>query len=235
MSDMSIRRSAGISGSTGIGESAGGSKKELLLDRVVDHFVADGLGDLSLRKIAGAIGTSHRMLLYHFGSKNGLLVEVMRAVEARTRAQFSLIGTEPGDKTDQVVREMWHFLADPEQGDFERLFFALYGRALQGDDLVRPLLGESIESWLATNEMVAATQDIPADVVRVHARLGLAVVRGLLLDLLATGDRAGVDAALEVFARRYAGRWWEADPLAGGPLGGGPLAGDPTPVSARAS
>ena len=50
---------------------------------------------------------------------------------------------------------------------------------------------------------------MPADVTRVHARLGLAVTRGLLLDLLATGDRAGVEAALEVFARRYAGRWWE--------------------------
>ena len=57
----------------------------------MDHFVADGLGDLSLRKIAAAIGTSHRMLLYHFGSKSGLLVEVVRAVEARTRAQFGAI------------------------------------------------------------------------------------------------------------------------------------------------
>jgi AcrR family transcriptional regulator len=205
--------------------SAVRSRKELLLDRVVDHFVVDGLGDLSLRKIAGAIGTSHRMLLYHFGSKNGLLVEVVRAVEARTRAQFSLIGSEAGGETDQVVREMWQFLADPEQGDFERLFFALYGRALQGDDLVRPLLAESIGSWLATNEIVAATQGIPADVARVHARLGLAVVRGLLLDLLATGDRTGVDAALEVFARRYAGRWWEVDPITG----------NPTAVSSRAS
>ena len=43
-----------------------------------------------------------------------------------------------------------------------------------------------------------------------HARLGLAVTRGLLLDLLATGDRAGVEAALDGFARRYRGRWWDA-------------------------
>src|SRR6202034_2089585 len=102
------------------------SAKEVLLEQVVDHFVTDGLGDLSLRKIANAIGTSHRMLLYHFGSKNGLLVEVVRAVEARTRAQFSLIANQAGEETDQVVREMWQLLADPEQGDFERLFFALY-------------------------------------------------------------------------------------------------------------
>ena len=56
------------------------SAKDVLLERVVDHFVADGLGDLSLRKIAGAIGTSHRMLLYHFGSKDGLLLEVVGLV-----------------------------------------------------------------------------------------------------------------------------------------------------------
>ena len=42
------------------------------------------------------------------------------------------------------MRDMWRFVADPEQGDFERLFFALYGRALQGDEQVRPLLAESI-------------------------------------------------------------------------------------------
>jgi AcrR family transcriptional regulator len=202
--------------------SPGGSTKDLLLDRVVDHFIADGLGDMSLRKIAGAIGTSHRMLLYHFGSKSGLLVEVVRAVEARARAQLGTIAGSVGHETDQVVRDVWRFLAEPALGDFERLFFALYGRALQGDELVRPLLAESIQSWLETNETLATAQGIPVDVARVHARLGLAVVRGLLLDLLATGDRAGVDAALEAYARRYAGTWWALEP-------------DPTTVNARAS
>ena len=56
---------------------------------------------------------------------------------------------------------------------------------------------------------LSARWGVPADVARTHARLGLAVTRGLLLDLLATGDRDGVEAALEVFADRYRGRWWE--------------------------
>jgi AcrR family transcriptional regulator len=193
------------------------SAKDLLLDEVVDHFVTDGLGDLSLRKIASAIGTSHRMLLYHFGSKSGLLLEVVRAVEARSRGELGEMGQGDDLGTDQVIREMWQFLADPAQADFERLFFALYGRALQGDEQVRPLLGESIASWLEANETLAATRGIPLDEARVHARLGLAVVRGLLLDLLATGDRAGVDASLEVFARRYAGSWWEPESSPEGP------------------
>jgi AcrR family transcriptional regulator len=193
------------------------SARDLLLERVVDHFVTDGLGDLSLRKIASAIGTSHRMLLYHFGSKNGLLLEVVRAVEARSRAQLGEIGLEAGLETDQTIREMWRFVADPAQADFERLFFALYGRALQGDAQVRPLLEESIAVWLEANDTRATARGIPPDQARVHSRLGLAVVRGLLLDLLATGDRAGVDASLEVFARRYAGSWWEDEPSPVGP------------------
>jgi AcrR family transcriptional regulator len=190
----------------------GKSARELLLDQVVDHFVTDGLGDLSLRKVAAAIGTSHRMLLYHFGSKNGLLLEVVRTVEARSRGHFGEVGHAAGLESDRVIREMWQFVADPVQGDFERLFFALYGRALQGNAEVRPLLGESITSWLEANDALAEAQGMAPEQARVHARLGLAVVRGLLLDLLATGDRVGVDASLEVFARRYAGSWWEDDP-----------------------
>jgi len=211
------------------------SAKDLLLDQVVDHFVTDGLGDLSLRKVAAAIGTSHRMLLYHFGSKNGLLLEVVRAVEARSRGQFGELGRGAGFETDRVIREMWRFVADPAQRDFERLFFALYGRALQDDAQMRPLLVESIASWLEANDALASARGLPLDQARVHARLGLAVVRGLLLDLLATGDRAGVDASLEVFARRYAGSWWEAEGDPAGPAGpAGPARPDST-VSPRAS
>lgn len=181
-----------------------------LLDAVIDHFTTDGLADQSLRRIADAVGTSHRMLLYHFGSKDGLLLEVVREVEARTRAQFAAVGHAAApERTDELVRSMWRYVADPAVGDFERLFFALYGRALQGDEAVRPLLRDDIETWIRANTSVATEDGVPEEVARAHARLGLAVTRGLLLDLLATGDRAGVDDALEVFARRYRGRWWE--------------------------
>lgn len=185
------------------------SPKERLLDAVIAHFAADGLADQSLRRIAEAIGSSHRMLLYHFDSKDGLLLEVVREVEARTQARLASVAQVAGEQTDEVIRRMWSYVADPELASFERLFFALYGRALQGDEAARPLLRDDIARWLETNVALSAELGAPADVVRTHSRLGLAVVRGLLLDLLATGDRAGVEAALEVFAGGYAGRWWE--------------------------
>jgi len=188
-----------------------GGARERLLEAVIEHFAAEGLADQSLRRIAEAIGTSHRMLLYHFGSKDGLLLEVVRAVEARTQVRLaSLAEAEDAfGRTDELIRSMWAYLADPALGDFERLFFALYGRALQGDESIRPLLHDDIEHWLDANVTLSAPLGVPPDVARTHARLGLAVTRGLLLDLLATGDRAGVEEALGVFADRYRGRWWE--------------------------
>jgi AcrR family transcriptional regulator len=187
------------------------SPKERLVDGAIEHFARDGLADQSLRRIAEAIGTSHRMLLYHFGSKEGLLLEVVRAVEARTQAQFAALAEEAGGETDTFVRAMWAHVADPSLAGLERLFFALYARALQGDAVARPLLRDDIQHWLEANAAVSEPLGIPPGVAQAHARLGLAVTRGLLLDLLATGDRAGVDAALEAFAGRYSGRWWETE------------------------
>ncbi len=187
------------------------SPRQRLLDAVIDHFTTDGLADQSLRRIAEAIGSSHRMLLYHFGSKDGLLLEVVRAVEARTQVRLAHVAAIADMRSDVVIRRMWSYLTDPALAGFERLFFALYGRALQGDSAALPLLQDDIEHWLEANDALAAEAGVPSELVRTHSRLGLAVMRGLLLDLLATGDRAGVDAALEAFAGGYEGRWWGAE------------------------
>ena len=191
------------------GEAAVRPTRQRLLNAVVAYFEAQGLADQSLRRIAEAIGTSHRMLLYHFGSKDGLLLAVVREVEARTKVRLTALSEDIAGDTDGLIRRMWSYLSDPALGDFERLFFALYGRALQGDEAIRPLLEDDIEHWLDINVAVTAPLGVPADVARTHARLGLAVTRGLLLDLLATGDRDGVESALGVFASIYRGRWWE--------------------------
>jgi AcrR family transcriptional regulator len=196
-------------------DHAGPDARQRLLEAVIEHFTTEGLADQSLRRIAEATGTSHRMLLYHFGSKDGLLLEVAREMETRTQTRLAETVGAAGDETDEVIRRMWTYLADPALGDFERLFFALYGRALQGDPSIRPLLNDDIAHWLDANEALSASLGVPAGVARTHARLGLAVTRGLLLDLLATGDRAGVEAALLVFADRYRGRWWVRQEQAG--------------------
>jgi hypothetical protein len=60
---------------------------------------------------------------------------------------------------------------------------------------------------------------VPPDEARAEARLAIAVTRGLLLDLLATGDVDAVGAAMDRFTALYL----HARPgLAAGPSGSGP-------------
>jgi AcrR family transcriptional regulator len=181
----------------------GGDARERLLDAAVAYVSEHGLGDLSLRALARALGTSHRMLIYHFGSKEELLVEVVRAVEERQRD--ALAAVDPGESPTQaqLMRTMWRRFADPSLAPNERLFFELYGQALQGRPHTAHLLDGIVESWVEPAVEISSRYGVPDDVARVDARLAVAVTRGLLLDLLATGDRAAVDAAMERFVALY--------------------------------
>lgn len=179
-----------------------------LLVAAVDHATGHGVSDWSLRGIAAAIGTSHRMLIYHFGSKEGLLVEVVRTVEERQREALAdlwrdLDADPPADPAE-VARRFWRRLADPALWPAERLFYELYGQALAGRAGTERFLDGIVESWLGPLAELMRRTGVPAEHVRATARLGVAVARGLLLDLLATGDRAGVDEAMERFVAGHA-------------------------------
>jgi AcrR family transcriptional regulator len=187
----------GSPGSPG-GQQEGQAPRGKLLAAAIDYVVAHGLGDLSLRDLAAAIGTSHRMLIYHFGSKEGLLVAIVAAIEADQRDFLAGLAADPDAGPVEATRIMWERVSDPAMWPSERLFFEVYGQALQGRPGTAGFGDGGAESWveLAAN---ANPFGLPAKTARADARLGVAVVRGLLLDLLATGDRAAVDAAFERF------------------------------------
>ena len=170
--------------------------RDKLLAAAIDHVLAHGLSDLSLRELAPAIGTSHRMLIYHFGSKEGLIVAVIQAVEEAQRAAFADLETASLSPAD-AMRAMWRRFTDPALGPHERLFFEIYGQALQGRPGAVDLLDGIIESWVEPTAQYAIARGADPDAARAEARLGVAVTRGLLLDWLATGDREGVDQAFE--------------------------------------
>jgi AcrR family transcriptional regulator len=180
-----------------------GEARERLLAAVVEHVSAHGIGELSLRDVAAAIGTSHRMLIYHFGSREGLMVAVVRAVEAAQRAFLAEFAADDSVAPVEVMRRMWRRLADPSLWPSERLFFEIYSQALQGRPGTGGLLDDIVDSWVEPMVEYARQRGLDPDAARSDARLGVAVSRGLLLDLLATGDRAGVDAAVERYLAQY--------------------------------
>jgi AcrR family transcriptional regulator len=136
------------------------------------------------------------MLIHHFGGREGLLVAVVREVEARQRALLDDVIPDPEASPGDAMRAWWKHISDPRLWPNERLFYELYGQALQGRPGTVALLDGIVDSWLepaATMLTQLGFEDGEAT-----ARLGIAVTRGLLLDLLATRDHERVDAAMDV-------------------------------------
>ncbi|MFE0103620.1 TetR family transcriptional regulator [Streptomyces sp. NPDC059009] len=182
-----------------------GGRRAQLVDAAVDYVAAHGIVDLSLRALGAGIGVSHRMLIHHFGSKEQLLLEIVRASERRRRESLSRLRLDPALAPADAARLLWRQLTDPQLAPQERLFFEIYGHALRGRPEAAPFLEGLVNDWLEPLVAAELATGMDPDMARNRARLGLATVRGLLLDLLATGDRAGVDAAMEEFLRMYYG------------------------------
>jgi AcrR family transcriptional regulator len=172
--------------------------RDRVLAAAVGRALDTGIADLSLRQLAEAIGTSHRMLIYHFGSREGLLAAVTREVEQQQRAAL----LESGTATAHDARQAWQRLSDPKLWPQERLFFELYAHALRGRPGTEGFLDGIVESWVAPAADALVKAGADERTARADARLSVAVVRGLLLDLLATEDRAGVTEAYERFLTR---------------------------------
>ncbi len=165
-------------------------RRRALLDALVATFAEGGIGGRSLREVARAVGTSHRMLLHHFGSREELLLAIVEEVERRQTAELASLPDGPAEAT----AAMWAILRRRELRPFVRLFFECYARAAQGEKPFTRMLPGVVDGWLAALDARPGGRADPA-----LGRLGLAVFRGLLLDLVATGDEAAIDAAAARF------------------------------------
>jgi hypothetical protein len=105
-----------------------------------------------------------------------------------------------------VGEQWWKHISDPSLWPNERLFFELYGQALQGRAHAADFLDGIVEDWVDPVARASIEQGIPESLARAHARLGVAVTLGLLLDLLATGNTNAVDQAMQAFIDLY-GVW----------------------------
>ncbi len=163
-----------------------------LLEAAYRYALRHGLADLSLRPLATAVGSSPRVLLYLFGSKDGLV----RALLGRARAEeLALLDrlrqTDRGTSTVDAARTVWSWLAAPEHRPLLALWVEAYGRSLTEPD--GPWAGfarQTVLDWLDVLADPTQTRDVTG------RTLTLAVLRGALLDLLATGDAERTGAAV---------------------------------------
>jgi AcrR family transcriptional regulator len=169
-----------------------------LLERSVSYVAANGLSGLQLRPLAKAVGSSPRGLLYYFGSKDSLIVEVLARAGARQREIFATLTRVP-ESYAQTIRGAWELMSAPENGHIFRLFFEVYGLALQDRKRFPGFFERAVHGWLSYLEVPALRDGYSADEARALATVLLAGFRGFLLDLCATGERERLARAVELW------------------------------------
>ncbi len=163
-----------------------------LLDACADHALAHGLPD-RLEPLATATGTSARMLIYHFGTRDALLRAVLGRARQRQLDVFGdLLRAHPGEAYPATLARAWSSISGPDGQPFLRLFG-------QGREGAVQRLGPGFRR-AATTDWLGPLEDGLRSAGRPDlATLVLAVIRGLLMDLEATGDTARADRAFADF------------------------------------
>jgi AcrR family transcriptional regulator len=170
------------------------NRKEQLRDAALAYLVEHGLTGVSLRPMAAQLGTSARILIFHFKSKEGLMTEVMEELHARLQASFLKLSESP-DRSVPPLKRFWLWARDRKNFVYLRLLYESqivaarngkqYGRHLKKSStdwqrLVFQRLSESVRS-----------QEL--------ATLCIAVFDGLFLELIVTGDRQRLTRAMDYF------------------------------------
>lgn len=171
-----------------------------LLEAAYRYALEHGLADLSLRPLAAAIGSSPRVLMFLFGNKDGLV----RALLARARidelALLDRVGQATGGASiglATAVERVWAWLAAEEHRPLLRLWTEAYARSLvEPDGAWAGFARATVRDWLAVLAACQSPSEKDSDEGAARRTLALAVLRGALLDLLATEDTDRVTTAV---------------------------------------
>lgn len=166
-----------------------------LLNAIVRYLVNHGLTDLSLRPLAKAVGSSPRGLLYHFGSKEQLVVDVLANLRRRQQVAY---GTE-APTFAAACHTIWKQMSSPESEPLFRLFFEAYGIALRNPRLYADFLHHMIEDWLSLITKPLVQEGYKPSEARAFATVLLAGMRGFMLDYCTTKDRKRLDRAVNLW------------------------------------
>ncbi|WP_445337713.1 TetR/AcrR family transcriptional regulator [Clavibacter sp. CFBP 8614] len=165
-----------------------------LLRAATEHVLEHGLDDLTLRSLADGVGVSHATLVHHFATRDGLIAEIVARVLAETFSSPDLVAG-----ADDPLRALWTRATAPEGRRHVRLFVAITGRSMHGDPPFADAVARSLRDRTALIAGALEAAGRPAAEASAAATVILGVMRGLMVDLLLTGDRERVDAAFAAF------------------------------------
>nr|WP_042189140.1 TetR/AcrR family transcriptional regulator [Kibdelosporangium sp. MJ126-NF4]CEL18685.1 Transcriptional regulator, TetR family [Kibdelosporangium sp. MJ126-NF4]CTQ98169.1 Transcriptional regulator, TetR family [Kibdelosporangium sp. MJ126-NF4] len=169
-----------------------------LLDGAYRYALEHGIGELSLRPLAAAIGSSPRVLLYLFDSKEGLIRALLARARTDELALLDRVDRRDAGALRDVARTLWGWLASAEHRALLRLWVEAYSRSLvDPDGPWGDFARSTVDDWLAVLAAAQSPAERETPEGEAERTLVLAVLRGALLDVLATGDAERVTAGVD--------------------------------------
>jgi AcrR family transcriptional regulator len=173
------------------------TRKEILTDELVGYLLEHGLSDLSLRPLADALGTSARLLIYHFESKEGLLTKVLDSMQTRLRMSFGGMIERRAGQSGRPLKLFWDWAIADENYPYLKLLYELQILAVQNPAAYGQYLQRNASNW---SELIATALPESERTAAMVTLLG-AVFDGLFLELMSTGDRRRTTQAVQQFIR----------------------------------
>ncbi|HEY2459925.1 MAG TPA: TetR/AcrR family transcriptional regulator [Candidatus Acidoferrum sp.] len=186
-----------------------GNRREELLEQVVDVLLEEGISELSLRPLAKAIGTSARLLIYHFGSKEVLLTQALEQVRERVQDALRDLAVRKNPRSlEEFLLLFWRWALKPANQRYFRLLYEMDGLALyERSKFPANFWSTGVKTWLRILETEFGQLSVRNGGNSAASTYVLATINGLLHDFLATGDGKRTTNALQILiASLRAGR-----------------------------
>jgi AcrR family transcriptional regulator len=173
------------------------ARRDELLDQAYRYVTEHGLSAMSLRPLATAISSSPRVLLFLFGSKDGLVRALLARARADEMAHVQRVRLQDGMDLARVGLETWRWLAADEHRGLLTLWTESYARSLiEPEGPWAGFAAGTVDDWLALLADTQAPGERDTAAGEAQRTLVLAILRGGLLDLLATEDVARTTRAV---------------------------------------
>ncbi|TQF74824.1 TetR/AcrR family transcriptional regulator [Rhodococcus spelaei] len=171
------------------------AKRAEILAQVIDYIGERGLADLSLRPLAAALGTSSRMLIHYFGSKEELLAQALATQRPDIEERFADVSSRA--MLPARMRELWAALTSGEHSTHTRVLLQVMGTACVQQGPFVEYSTAAIETLVASLTGVLVRLGSEVGEATVVSTLLVSGLRGILLDRLITGDIERTDLAAQ--------------------------------------
>jgi AcrR family transcriptional regulator len=181
-------------------------RRQELLDRIVVYLAEHGLAQATLRPMAASLDVSINRLVHHFGSKEELIAAALnRATEQQMAVQAAWFKRRPDLDMIEFYRRWWKWInAKPEHLALVRLNYEAAALETSVTGLAGDLRADQIGVWRHAVEERMLAAGVAPDRVELEGVLAKATFTGLVIDLIATGDRQRLNVACDAWLDRLA-------------------------------